>query len=280
MDTQPKVSAETPKERVQRGENDGILQNLFFERRWLNFLAYFSVEELNRQYQRTVLGPFWLVLTQFVIVFAIAIVYSSVLKQDYQSFFPYLSASIICWNLIANTLIGAPNTFVTNAMTMKSFAMPTSVFTAQLLGRTLIQFAHALVVHAVVLVLFKVPLTIHTLIFPITLTLVTLALYGVSVFLAVMGARFRDIIPAVSSFMYIMFLCTPVLWRPNLITGDRTYIVEGNPFYYLLDAIRSPLLGEALHHNTLLVLSLMVIVAWVLAYVAARFVRRNAVFWV
>ncbi len=280
MELKQNSGASAAKKRVQRGESDGILQNLFFDRRWLNFVAYFSIEEVNRQYQRTVIGPFWLVLTQFVVVFAIAFVYSGVLKQPYETFFPFLSASVICWNLIANVLIGAPNTFVVNAMTMKSFAMPTSVFTAQLVTRIFVQFAHALVVHLLVIVLFKVPLTLYMLMFPVTLTLVALALYGFAVFLAVMGARFRDVIPAVSSFMYVMFLCTPVLWKPNLVSSDRSFVVEGNPFFYLLDSIRSPLLGQPLHEATLAVLVVLVLVAWCLAYVAARFVRRNAVFWV
>jgi ABC-type polysaccharide/polyol phosphate export permease len=273
-------AAPAAKKRVQSGESDGVLQNLFFDKRWLSFVAYFSFEELNRQYQRTVLGPFWLVLTQFVVVFAIAFVYSGVLNQPYGTFFPYLSASVICWNLIANTLISSPSTFVTNSMTMKSFAMPTSVFTAQLVTRIVLQFAHAIVVHILVIVLFKVPVTQHMLMFPLTLGIVILALYGFSVFLAVMGARFRDVIPAVSSFMYVMFLCTPVLWKPNLVASSRAYIVEGNPFFYLLDAIRSPLLGQPLHDSTLLVLVFLTIFAWGLAYIAARFVRRNAVFWV
>jgi ABC-type polysaccharide/polyol phosphate export permease len=274
------ISGSPKEKRVQRGESDGIWQNLFFERRWVNFVAYFSLEELNRQYQRTVLGPFWLVVTQFVVVFAIAFVYSGVFSQEYSTFFPYLSASVICWNLIANILIGAPNTFVANSMTMKSFAMPSSVFTAQLVTRILVQFAHALVIHTIVVVLFKVPVNVHTLLFPVTLTLVVLCLYGVSVALAIMGARFRDVIPAIGSFIYVMFLCTPVLWRPNLIKGNRAFIVEGNPFFYLLDAIRSPLLGEKLHANTFPVLIVLVVVAWCLAYLAARFARRNAVFWV
>lgn len=280
MNTETSGGAQAAKPRVQHGETDGIFQNLFFERRWLNFVGYFSLEELNRQYQRTMLGPFWLVLTQFVVVFAIAFVYSGVLNQPQETLFPFLSASVICWNLIANILISAPNTFVVNAMTMKSFAMPTSVFTAQLVTRIMVQFFHALVVHAVVIVLFKVPVNLNTLMFPVSLVLVGLILYGLAVFLAVMGARFRDVVPAVGSFMYIMFLCTPVLWRPSLISAARSYIVEANPFFYLLDAIRSPLLGEALHQNTLLILIIMVIVAWSLAYGAARFVRRNAVFWV
>jgi ABC-type polysaccharide/polyol phosphate export permease len=268
------------KKREQHGETDGILQNLVFGKRWLTFIGYFAIEELNRQYQRTVIGPFWLVLTQFVVVFAIAFVYSGVFSQQYENFFPFLSASIICWNLIANTLINAPNVFVINAMTMKSFAMPTSVFTAQLVTRILVQFAHALVVHALVVVMFKVPVNLNTLVFPVALALVLLWLYGMSVFLAIMGARFRDIIPAVSSFMYLAFLCTPVLWQPNLITGSRAFIVEANPFFYLLDILRSPLLGQQLHPNTLIVVCVLVLMSWVFAYFAARFVRRNAVFWV
>jgi ABC-2 type transport system permease protein len=263
-----------------RGETDGIFQNLFFHKKWLTLIYYFSREEVRRQYKRTYIGPFWIVLTQFVVVFAIAFVYTSVFRQEYDKFLPFLSASIISWNFISNTLTAAPSTFITNSSTMKAFELPSSVYTAQLIAKMLTLYLHALVVHACVVFLFAIPMNRYMLFFPITLLLICLFLYAFSVFLAIAGARFRDVIPAGNSFMYLMFLFTPVLWPPNLVPTDRLFIVEFNPFFYLIDALRAPLLGQALHHGTLSMLAGLIILAWGLAVFAAWKARRNAVFWI
>jgi ABC-type polysaccharide/polyol phosphate export permease len=129
-------------------------------------------------------------------------------------------------------------------------------------------------------VLFGIPINGYMLVFPFTLGLICLFLYAFSVFLAIAGARFRDVIPAGNSFMYLMFLFTPVLWPPNLVPPERAFIVEFNPFFYLVDALRAPLLGQALHAGTLPVLAGLIALAWALALFASWKARRNTVFWI
>jgi homopolymeric O-antigen transport system permease protein len=44
--------------------------------------------------------------------------------------------------------------------------------------------------------------------------------------------------------MQMMFLLTPILWRPDQVPG-REMLVVFNPFYYFLELIRQPLQGNA-----------------------------------
>lgn len=277
------MTTQAPDARQRSGHLQGkseVLQNLFFAKKWVYFVFYFAAEEVRRQYARTFIGPMWMVLTQFVLIFSIAFVYSNVLNVPAEEFFPYLSAGIIGWNLISLTISAAPSTLILNHTSLKSFEVPSSVFTAQLISRNMIQYFHALLVHALVIALFKVPVNLDTAMIVLTLPLVLLFLYGAGVLLAMAGARFRDIVPAVGSVMYLMFLCTPVFWKPSLVSEERAYVYELNPFFYLLDAIRQPLLGQPLHENTLFSIVIMTTIIWLAAYISAHFVRRKAVFWV
>jgi ABC-type polysaccharide/polyol phosphate export permease len=43
----------------------------------------------------------------------------------------------------------------------------------------------------------------------------------------------------------MMFLLTPVLWYPDQLPQEHRLIAELNPFTYLIDLIREPLLGKA-----------------------------------
>jgi len=62
--------------------------------------------------------------------------------------------------------------------------------------------------------------------------------------LGVLGARFRDLYPAISSFMTIVFFLTPVMYRPERL-GVEQYLVWLNPFTYLISLLRDPLSGNA-----------------------------------
>jgi ABC-type polysaccharide/polyol phosphate export permease len=60
--------------------------------------------------------------------------------------------------------------------------------------------------------------------------------------LGTLSTRFRDIPPIVATVTQMMFLLTPILWRPDQIPG-REWIYVLNPFYYLVQVIREPLEG-------------------------------------
>jgi ABC-2 type transport system permease protein/lipopolysaccharide transport system permease protein len=42
----------------------------------------------------------------------------------------------------------------------------------------------------------------------------------------------------------MMFLLTPILWRPDQVPG-REFLIIFNPFYYSIELIRQPLLGAS-----------------------------------
>jgi ABC-type polysaccharide/polyol phosphate export permease len=56
------------------------------------------------------------------------------------------------------------------------------------------------------------------------------------------SARFRDIPPIVTTITQMMFLLTPILWRPDQVPG-RELVYQLNPFFYLVQVIREPLEG-------------------------------------
>jgi lipopolysaccharide transport system permease protein len=202
-----------------------------------------------------------------------------VLAVDYEKFFPHISAGIITWNLIATTLTNAPSVFILNASNLKSFRIPSSVYVGQNVMRWLIVFGHAIVIHALVIVMFHVPVNESTALAPLGLLLLVAILYPATALLAMLGARFRDIGPAIGSLFYLMFLVTPVLWSADLLT-TRQYIVDYNPLAHMLEIVRSPLIGKAPSTLNWGVCGAFALISWALALGVAMMVKRKTVFWV
>jgi ABC-type polysaccharide/polyol phosphate export permease len=64
----------------------------------------------------------------------------------------------------------------------------------------------------------------------------------VCIFLGTLSARFRDIVPIVTSFLQVAFFLTPVFW-PIEALGIYRPLAELNPLFAAIDVIRAPLIG-------------------------------------
>jgi lipopolysaccharide transport system permease protein len=74
-------------------------------------------------------------------------------------------------------------------------------------------------------------------------------MYWISLLVAVVSTRFRDMVPIINSAVQIMFFVTPISWMPKLL-GENSIIVKLNPLVYLLDVAKLPLQGVAPSLNT------------------------------
>ena len=75
--------------------------------------------------------------------------------------------------------------------------------------------------------------------------LILILLFLVSIMLAIVCTRFRDITQIVAVFTQLIFFFTPILWMKKVLSGRHSWISDFNPFYHIIEIVRSPLLGVA-----------------------------------
>jgi ABC-type polysaccharide/polyol phosphate export permease len=90
------------------------------------------------------------------------------------------------------------------------------------------------------------------------------------------SARFRDIPQIVVSVMQFAIFMTPVFWLPDRF-GKHQAVLDLNPFYHLLHAVRAPLMGQTVHGKTYVVLVLMAVLGWLLTFFIFARTRRRIV---
>lgn len=209
---------------------------------WLNFVWYLSAENIKRQYARTRLGPLWIVLTQFVMIFGIGFVFYSIFDKPLDQFLLFISASVLSWNLISVSITTAPLALVGHSSLIQSFRLPYAIFPLQNLLNALIVFLHGLAIHLILLVLLGG--SFRTLPFLVVGLLVVAAiLYPFIAVLSILGARFRDLSPLVGSIMYMAFLITPIIWDRANLGSHMHWVVDFNPFFHMIEILRRPMLG-------------------------------------
>ena len=98
---------------------------------------------------------------------------------------------------------------------------------------------------------------------------------------AIVSARFRDIPQIVQSITQAAAIMTPVFWPADRISQKHHAMLDFNPFYHLLEAVRAPLLGRGVAPHTFLFLVCLATAGWTLTFGLFANTRRRIVhhFW-
>jgi ABC-type polysaccharide/polyol phosphate export permease len=212
--------------------------------RRLPLALYFAWSDTRARYKRSVLGPFWLVITTLIGVVGLGIIWSILLKVNRSEFLPPLTIGLVVWQMLAGCLADAPGLFYRQPGQIKDINLPAFLITLQLVLRHLINFAHNLLVVAVVFLVFEQRLSFTALLAAPGLVIVLLNLLWVVQLLGLIGARFRDVDPLVAALLPILFFLSPVIYRAKQLGALRSTMAF-NPLAYWIDLISQPLLGIA-----------------------------------
>ncbi|MEP1073412.1 MAG: ABC transporter permease [Lentilitoribacter sp.] len=212
--------------------------------RW-SLVLLLGYQDIRQRYQRSLLGPFWLTISMAVMITCIGLVFGSIFKSSIEEFLPFLASGLILWAFILSCVTEGSQTFISEARTIQQIPLPLNVYIFKMIWRNLIILGHNMLIIPIVMYLFGIPLTFSIILFIPGLILVILNLVWIALLISVFCTRFRDFPQIISSIMQIMFYISPILWAPELLQeSGRATILDLNPVYYLLDIIRSPILGN------------------------------------
>ena len=200
--------------------------------------------DIRLRYRGSILGPFWLTISTGVMVGSLGFLYAALWHLSLRDYLPFLALSQVLWGFLA-TLVGESCTaFTESEPVIRSIRMPFFVFAMRILIRNALVLAHNILVIVVVFVSLAIwPGATGLLAIP-ALPLWVIDSLALSLLLGGICARFRDILPIVNSVMQIAFFLSPIIWKPEQLKSGAVWL-PFNPFYDMLEIVRSPLLGEA-----------------------------------
>jgi len=202
-------------------------------------LAY---QDIKERYRGSVLGPFWVTLTNLIMVAAMGTIYSELFHVEVATYVPYIMTGILIWQFISGMINEGCSTFTNAQDVIQQVPMPFSVQAYRVVYRNLIILAHNAVIIPFGLALFKVPIGWN--IIEIVPAFVVLSLNGlwICMLLGMLSTRFRDIPPIVGNVVQVLFFLTPIFWPLDAVPNMKQ-VLALNPFFAWIDVARAPLLG-------------------------------------
>lgn len=205
-------------------------------------------DDVVSRYRRTLLGPLWITLSHGLFILALAIAFSVLWGEPLDQYLVYLAAGMTVWVLISSSLMEGPVIFLKAAGMLFSYDFPASIHIFRAVLAQVIIFCHHMLIYvfavAVVTIFFHSSvINLNTLMFIPALAILVSTMIGWSTILAVLGARYRDLAPAIAAVTQMLFMLTPIFWdRANL--HHHQWFALINPLYHLIEVVRMPLLGK------------------------------------
>jgi ABC-type polysaccharide/polyol phosphate export permease len=244
----------------------------------IDLWARIGWRDIKQRYRRSALGPFWVTISMAFMIGTMGVLYGMIFKMELKTYLPFICLGFIFWELISKSITEGELAFLELEGLIKQIRLPLTIHIARFIWRNVIVFAHNLIIFVLVAVVFGInPGWAGFLVIP-GLLLVLLNLAWITLLLATLCARFRDVPMIVTTVVQMLFFVTPVFWNPEIMPR-RTVLVHGNPFYHMLEVLREPLLGHVPPLENWLFLLATLIVGWSVTFILFTKFRRRIAYW-
>lgn len=218
---------------------------LYFLHLALGWRTWWSlgVNDIRKRFVNTFLGVSWPFLQMAMLLLVIGGIYGILLQQEVYTFVPYLAAGLALWRFISLAVDMGSGSFVSAEGYIKQVSVPKVFYVMRQMVSAHFQFLMSLLAFFVIKLVFKSPFHWGMLLALPGLALLSLFCIGIAIIFAYLNTRFRDIQHFNAVLLQALFYLTPIIYPVRMLeTHGKAFIAHYNPFYHLLEVVRTPLL--------------------------------------
>ena len=225
------------------------------------------------RFARTILGSFWLGLSNLLSIAALALVYGTVFKvQDFNIYVVYLGIGLVVWNGISAAIGSAPNLFEHNQSHVHNTNLNPIFYVLEEWSFQVQTFLQSFALVLLALSWFQPNLLLNLLIYSwLPLLNLFLFLFWMPMIVCLLGARYRDFYQLVPIFLQLVFLLSPILYQKSNL-GAMAWTANLNPLYRVLSPVRHSLMSGEVQWS---LGCLMLLINTIGLFLALRWLNRE-----
>lgn len=209
-------------------------------------LFYFLVwRDLKVRYKQTTLGVLWVVLQPLLTATIFTIVFGLFARMPSEGV-PYalfVYAGLLPWQLFAFALTESTHSVVLHEKLIKKIYFPRLFLPLTPIVGSIVDFSAAAVVAIGFLVIYRIKPGLELLAIPCLIVAAVCCAFSVSVWLAALNVKYRDVRYAVPFLVQAWFFATPIVYASSLIPNHLRPWWALNPMASLVEGFRWALLG-------------------------------------
>ena len=258
-----------------------LFQDLVSSLKAPGFWLYGAWIDTNLRYRSQALGAFWMVSGTLAFVVILGTLYSRVLQTDSEIYYAHLATGFVLWIFIQQSLQQSSRLYKKNRDMIQNGYVKYADYVLRMVGGQLINLCCNLLIVVGAVALTPVHVTTADFVLLLTIPLFFLAVLGVCFLLSVVGARYPDIGELMLTVLRLFFFVTPIIWMTSMgkgaVIGAFIYL---NPFYYLLEIIRGPLVYGIVPWLEIGVVAAAILIIWLLAALAYARAKPFVALWI
>ncbi len=230
--------------------------NGFFGGIWRDryVLASFVNRDLQARYRRSLLGVLWAIVTPLALSVIIGTVYALLFGQDIKVTIPVLFAGLNPWTFITSSAEGGTHSFIYAEGYLKQLNVSPQIFPLRTVCVGFVNLLYSMMAFYVLyLVLQPQSFGAEMLLVVPGLVVMFFFCWGFAEVASVANLYVRDYQPLQSLALQAIFYVTPIIYRPSQLGEQLAFIYRLNPFYYILEVVKQPLLGNGVPAETWLI---------------------------
>ena len=214
---------------------------------YIPLLSELVTRDIKTKYRRSVLGVLWTLLNPLLMMIVLSIVFSQLFGRfDIENYPIYLLSGQVIFNFYSDSTNNAKGAIIFNAPLIKKVYVPKYLFVVSRVVSSFINLMAAFTALLFVMVATRAELHWTALLSFIPLILLVLFSLGVSLFLAAVVVKFRDIMHFYSVFITALMYLTPVIYPMSILPQWMKYVVMANPITNYLMMFRDTMLNNSL----------------------------------
>lgn len=247
-----------------------------------NLWLHLADQSISARFRGSYLGAWWLIISQVAFAGVAGTIWGVIFGLNLADFVPYIAISFALWGFVYGMMMDACPSLIISAGYLKQMPLPISIFIIRNFVAHCFYLGLGIVVALGIAFYFKKPLPHDSYWVFIGFVLVFFSLFWISVLFSFLGARFRDFGHGVGNVLQVMYVVTPVIYRPDYII-ERGYgwLVYFNPIAGFIELIRHPLTdGGSAAWQHYAVVGVVGVVSFFLSLIVIARWGRKVVYWI
>jgi ABC-type polysaccharide/polyol phosphate export permease len=194
-----------------------------------HLVVQLALKDFKIRYTHSLLGYTWSILNPLIFTLVYFLVFSVFIRFDIPNYPGYLLLGIVLWNFFSEGTSSGVASMLAQGGIITKVALPRQVVVFAAVLNAMMTFAISLVILVVLLLVTGVTPSFALLSFPFLVLDLAMLTLGISLLLAPLHVRFRDVGYLWGVTLQITFWLTPIIYNDTMIPERWRWLVVYNP---------------------------------------------------
>src|SRR6267154_1322607 len=214
--------------------------------RYRELLYFLAWRDVKVRYKQAALGASWAVIQPLLTMIIFTLFFGGLARVPSDGIpYPLFSfCALVPWTYFSTILGHAGNSLISNAQLITKVYFPRALLPAATVLSGLVDFSVGAVVLVLMMMYYHVKPGWPLLLAPLFFAGMVVLAFSVSMFLAALNVRYRDVKYALPFLVQIWLFVTPIIYPVTFLPAKIRPLLAFNPMAGLLEGFRSSLLGR------------------------------------